>query len=270
MTRTKHNLAADLFLDPVQRDIAPRVGQIGFSRAPVMSKGIDADKRQIHFLCSDDSLDLYGEVVAHGAMAESLADFARNPILPVQHQYASATGTATIVGSWLKVWYTKAGLEGIAQFATTPLAEEYWQLYRDGHMRAVSIGFQALAHEFRDLEIGGVMRRTRVHLKARLLEISLVSLPANPNALVRAGDNQLEMLAPLVKSAVLDVIRELQLGPVSSTHDDESGFDVRSYLADDLEEFNAGAHLQDDTADPDASSTAGNKELNDMLRAMLA
>lgn len=93
----------------------------------------------------------------------------------------------------MKLWISKDGLEGIAQFDDEdPLAERYWNHYRKGNMRAVSVGFIANAWEMRSMEIGKETRTVRVFTDVDLLEISAVAIPANPDARVRsrsAGGN---------------------------------------------------------------------------------
>jgi len=146
----------DLFLNPEQRNIEPRRGQIGETRMRVKAGGIDEAKRQIHFVCSTDEVDRYNESVAKVAWEKAIDPFMDNPVFPAGHVYIGLSGEPTIIGHWVKLWLTKDGLEGIAEFDDSdPLAIRYWNLYRKGHMKAVSVGFIAIAWEMRDFDIDG-------------------------------------------------------------------------------------------------------------------
>lgn len=190
MPRNKLNITpppVDLFLDPVRRDVAPRAGQVGHARMKV--KGIDEGKRQAHFLCSTGEVDRYGEIVEPQAYADSIDAFMANPVFPAGHVYIGMSGEPTVIGSWAKVWISQDGLEGIAQFddEENPLAQRYWNLYRKGHLKAVSVGFIAISWTMRDVMIGEQTKRTRVFDAVELLEISAVAIPAARAALVRAA-----------------------------------------------------------------------------------
>jgi hypothetical protein len=81
--------------------------------------------------------------------------------------------------------WTKKTAEGILskmQFAKTQMAEEIFQLYKEGFMRAFSVGF--IPKEWTDGDGEKVPRRT--YTKWELLEYSAVPVPANPDALALA------------------------------------------------------------------------------------
>ncbi len=175
-----------MFLDPSQRYAEPQRGQIGHARMAV--KSIDEQARQIHFVCSTAEVDRYGEVVLPTAYAASLPAFMRNPVFQAGHVYVGTSGEPTTIGHWVKVWVSPEGLEGIAQFDDEdPLAVRYWNLYRKGHMKAVSVGFIANTWEMRELDPAVPGKRTRVFTEVELIEVSAVAIPANPAALMRAA-----------------------------------------------------------------------------------
>jgi|GEM_PF-1926330 len=177
----------DLFLDASHRDVEPRQGQIG--HAQMQLKSVDEASRQIHFLCSTGQVDRYGEVVDPDALKAAIPGFMLNPVFVAGHQYSAPGGEPTVIGHWNKLWVSGDGLEGIAQFDDEdPLSLRYWNLYRKGHMRAVSIGFVSKGWEMRELkQTDGQVRRVRVFTEVDLLEISAVTIPANPAALMRAA-----------------------------------------------------------------------------------
>jgi len=175
-------------LDWHERTAEPEQGDYGFTR--MKQRGIDEDKRQVHFLCSTDTVDRYGEIVEPEAYRASLDSFMDNPVFAAGHQHIGLSGEPTVIGHWEKVWISKDGLEGIAQFDDEDeLSKRYWNNYRKGHMRAVSVGFIANAWEMRDVEIAQERQRVRVFTSVDLIEISAVMVGANPDALVRRSAN---------------------------------------------------------------------------------
>lgn len=90
------------------------------------------------------------------------------------------------------------------------LADELWQLVKDGAVGAVSIGFQAL--KSKPLPSGGLLFEAW-----RWLELSLTPVPANPNAriihvgksIAYAAEDCAADVAPKVKRAILSDAAEL-------------------------------------------------------------
>lgn len=219
---------ADLYLDPTKRGEAPKEGQIGFAR--MLVKSIDEDKRRIDFVMSTPEIDRYGEIVDPHAFEESLPGFMLNPVFVAGHVYIGTSGEPTVIGSWVKLAITDHGLFGTAEFdADDPLAQRYWNLYKNKRLRAVSIGF--LVHEWtmREVDIAGVTQRVRVFTRAELVECSAVAIPANRASLARAasafsqtthttddtGDDALEeRITRAVQSAFERLLNdELEAGP---------------------------------------------------------
>lgn len=192
-------------LDWHHRGTEPEQGALGFTR--MKQRGIDEDKRQVHFLCSTDTVDRYGEIVEPEAYRASLDAFMQNPVFAAGHQHVGLNGEPTVLGHWEKVWITKDGLEGIAQFDDEDeLAQRYWNNYRKGHMRAVSVGFIVKPNgwDMREVEIDQERQRVRVFTDVDLLEISAVMVPANPDALVRRSaaspGGEAEQLALMIQA----------------------------------------------------------------------
>ncbi len=154
-------------------------------------KSVDAEKRQIRVLASSGDLDRCDERIEPEAFRNHLSVYMSNPVVLSAHQQRSSSGEPTVVGRAVKIWIDKRGLWAIIEFAETELAEEYWQLYRDGFMRAVSVGFIPI--EWRDeLENG---TRVRVFTEVELLEISCVPVPANRGALVKSRQRKSDFVA---------------------------------------------------------------------------
>jgi HK97 family phage prohead protease len=129
-------------------------------------------ERQIRVIASDATPDRMGDVLEPGGC--QLDDFRRNPIMLAQHDSNQP------IGSWPSIQVNGGRLEALGEFApegVSELADEYCRLAKAGILRAVSVGFMPISYE--PLR-GGGLRFT----KWDLVELSLVSVPANPNALV--------------------------------------------------------------------------------------
>lgn len=151
-------------------------------------KSVDAKNRRLRALGSTASVDRDGERVEPGAFKATLDSYRKNPVIVASHVYRSADGTPTVIGHAKEIEATEAGLPFTMQFAETPLAEQYWSLYRDGHMRAFSVGF--IPRAWRDEPVDPqqpMMQRRRTFTEVELLEISAVAVPSNREALVLAA-----------------------------------------------------------------------------------
>jgi phage head maturation protease len=83
------------------------------------------------------------------------------------------------IGRWPMIEVKNGRLEALGEFApegVSELADEYCALTKSGVIKAVSVGFIPISYE--------PLRAGRRYTKWELLELSLVSVPANPNALV--------------------------------------------------------------------------------------
>jgi len=143
-------------------------------------RAIDVEKREVRVLASSPTLDRHGEIILPSAFKDTISRFMSNPCVIACHQHRLADGEPPVIGSVVKLWIDKAGLWAVIRFAETELGESYWVLYRDGHMRAVSVGFVALQWTDTRDEDGGYVR---TYTKVELLEISCVPVPSNPDTL---------------------------------------------------------------------------------------
>ncbi len=128
--------------------------------------------RQIKVIASDATPDRMGDILEPSGCV--LANYKRNPIVLAQHNYEAPIGRCVTIA-----------VEGGAVVATiefppegtSALADEYARLAKGGVLSAVSVGFLPLARKPLD---GGGWRYTAWEM----LELSIVSVPANPSALV--------------------------------------------------------------------------------------
>jgi HK97 family phage prohead protease len=128
------------------------------------------------FTLSTEHPDRVGDVIM--ASGWDLASFRKNPIALYQHDHGSP------VGVWKDVRVDQNALVGTLELAaagTSPLIDTVRSLVSQGIIKAVSVGFRAL--ESKPVAPGSY---ARVFQKAELLEVSLVSVPANPHAVAIA------------------------------------------------------------------------------------
>jgi HK97 family phage prohead protease len=129
-------------------------------------------ERQIRVIASDATPDRMGDVLEPSGC--QLDEFRSNPIMLAQHSPDQPIGT------WPSIQVKNGRLEAIGELApegVSELADEYCALAKSGVIKAVSVGVTPIAYE--PLRAGG-----RRYTQWELIELSLVSVPANPNALV--------------------------------------------------------------------------------------
>lgn len=133
-----------------------------------------SDGRGFDFVISDDSLDRHGTRI--NPRGWDLAAFKRNPIALFGHSNAFPIGT------WENVRVEGGKLLGrlvMAARGTSDRIDEIGSLIEQGILRAVSVGFAVLEH-------GTSGKSAYDYEKQELLEVSVVSVPSNTNALAVA------------------------------------------------------------------------------------
>ena len=145
------------------------MSNVGIRKGAWIVKDASLGARQIRIVVSDATPDRVGDVMEPGGCDWS--EYRSNPIVLAQHDPTSPIGTAQ-----LKM--RNGRIEALVDFAPAGIsakADEYCGLAKAGIINAASVGFDAVEKE--PLR-GGGWRYTRW----KLLEISLVSVPANPAA----------------------------------------------------------------------------------------
>lgn len=140
-------------------------------------KRFDASARTADFIASTSAVDSHGDVIEQESWV--LNDYKSNPIVLYAHNARELPiGTAMVS-------VLNGKLEAQIKFVTAdmnPLAEQVWKMVQEGVLRAVSVGFKPTdgRYEVRDGE------EVFVWKSPILKEISVVPVPANPEALARA------------------------------------------------------------------------------------
>lgn len=137
---------------------------------------VDVDKRTVVHLITTDTRDRYGDIVE--PKGGRLENYLRDPVVLDAHKY----GTFPIATNvWLKK--EKSGILTKTRFHDkTQIARDAFNLVVEGVLRAWSIGFMPIKWE--TFEEDGI--RGYLYKIWELLEYSLVSVPANPDALTMA------------------------------------------------------------------------------------
>jgi HK97 family phage major capsid protein/HK97 family phage prohead protease len=130
------------------------------------------------FVMSDASVDRYGDIIDQSGWV--LSNFRKNPIALFGHS------SQLPIGTWSEVKVVDGKLQGrlnLLPAGLVPRVDELRAFIEAGVLRAVSVGFRPLKSEPIDAEKPWGAQK---YLKSELVECSLVSIPANANALAVA------------------------------------------------------------------------------------
>lgn len=173
-----------------------------------------AGENPLVFVMSDDSVDRMGDVIDPKGWV--LRNFKANPMALFNHD------SDMPIGRWKNVRVEGGKLLGELEFGpegACPITDKMRSFVAAGMMRAVSVGFRPLAADPIEGSRGGI------HYKAaELMECSLVSIPANPNALqVAKSLNLSEDVRSLIFGETADGIDAVERrGPSGETADPSS------------------------------------------------
>jgi HK97 family phage prohead protease len=142
----------------------------------------NVEEREIEFVASDETVDRYGDVVT--ASGWRLKEFRKNPIFLFSHDYHAPIGTVPKVGV---VGTRLMATVRLAAAGVSDTADQLWRLMEAKILRAVSVGFTVRSMDDVEAMYDDEDQFTGYRfLKQELLELSLVAVPANPNALAVA------------------------------------------------------------------------------------
>jgi phage head maturation protease len=130
---------------------------------------------KMNFIISDESLNRYKYRVLTDGI--DLSEFEANPVAFLNHNTDMLS-----IGKWSNLKKENGKLTGMLEFdQTDELAVKIYNKYKNNYMRGVSIHFQAIEEsDVEALLLPGQKYPTVT--KCKLLEISLVSVPGNGNA----------------------------------------------------------------------------------------
>lgn len=135
--------------------------------------------RTYEFTASTSAQDRDGEVIE--ALGWDLGNFKKNPVIMYAHDYRTLP-----IGRAPRVWVSKDGeLKNTVEFppeGTYEFADIVERLVDTGYLKTESVGF--LPRKWEDGD--GEKSPRRTYTKQELLEISIVPVPSNPDALRNA------------------------------------------------------------------------------------
>jgi len=132
-----------------------------------------------------NNVDLVGDIMAPGSFRKSLAQHKSDGTMPLMFWMHRPDQVA---GAWLSMSEDEHGLKVKGVLADTPLGNEMRTLLSMKALRGLSIGFYVRDRVWEEDEEHGAVR---VITQADLVEVSLVSLAANPLAEVTASKARL-------------------------------------------------------------------------------
>ena len=144
--------------------------------------GAELGEREFEFLASDETPDSYGDIVR--VEGWELKRYKKNPIVLFNHQSSVPVGHSpkTFIDEERNALLTRIKL---ADEGTSDFIDTLYKLMKQRIVRAVSVGFRPT----KDVEIIRDKEGFFMGLEfngQELLEISVVSVPANPNSLALA------------------------------------------------------------------------------------
>ena len=163
-------------------------------------------EREYEFIASTIGMDRDGEVIDPAGW--DLKNFKKNPVIMYGHDYSGLP-----IGRAPKVGISNGALKNTVEFppeGTYEFADIVERLVKEGFLNTESVGF--IPKEWKDGNGGKGPRRT--YTKQELLEISIVPVPSNPDALREAVEKGViteEQLEVVTKSEEAeDVVEEKQ------------------------------------------------------------
>lgn len=154
----------------------------------VTVRSLNEEARTVDVIASTDSIDSYGEIVDQ---EWDLKRYLRNPVVLYHHnregwvealepKYTLPIGRASNVG------VVDGKLQATLNFVdekASPMAEYVWQGFKQGSLRAVSVGFTPRNRKYELIEGKEVCRLS----DNELFEISVCPMGANPDAVAKAA-----------------------------------------------------------------------------------
>lgn len=163
----------------------------GLRMLSLQNRKIDEKTRSVEFVASDESIDSYGTIIPVKNWV--LDRFNGNGIIGYQHNLYWSSDPDNVIGKGT-AWVEDGKLMVRIEFEPkeiNELAEKIYQKVLFGSINGVSVGFSEL-DERETKEIDGQV--VYVFGRCELLEISVVNIPANANALKRYYEDQLKQL----------------------------------------------------------------------------
>lgn len=150
------------------------------TRKHVVASFEPSGERTYKFVASDATVDRYGDTI--DAKGWELADFRANPVILFGHDSKDLP-----IGKSVREWVEDGKLKIEVKFTSeeeNPKGAQVERLIKGGFLNAVSVGFKPLEAKEAKERSGSGFFPAMDFTKQQLLEVSVVPIPANPNALL--------------------------------------------------------------------------------------
>ena len=163
------------------------------------SRSFNENARTCDFIASTNALDSYDEIVEQDW---DLSRYRANPVVLWAHNSRELP-----IGQCTRCEVTNGRLECTIKFEKHEKAETVFQMVKSGTLRAVSVGFVPgrVTTETRGGKDVVVLRNNKLH------EISVVSIPANAEALAKSLGGRRAPAAPAATLSLGDLVEEPSL-----------------------------------------------------------
>ena len=198
-----------------------RLNQRAESVQAVEVRKVKGNARALTFVASTENVARDGDIIETAGW--QVASYLKNPVFLWMHDpFTPPIGKALSV----KVGDT---LDIAVEFDNDEFADRIFGLYERGFLNAVSVGFLPMAHrkpddeERAELKLGpwGV-----VWTKTELLELSAVSVPADPGALVQNSMAPEDRAALSIMRGYAGVEERVRFDKLMETPEDDAGDDI--------------------------------------------
>jgi len=140
-------------------------------------KAEEKDDRTLTFVISTGNVDRDGDII--DVKGWDFANWLKNPVVLWGHDYSGLP-----IAEGKRVWIENEKIYATAKFIEpeiNPQADMIYKMLLKGYLRTVSVGFNPTEYKWREDGEGLYFE------KQELLEFSVVTVPANPEALLVAG-----------------------------------------------------------------------------------
>lgn len=164
----------------------PKTSEITCRAFTTELRSIDEKARTIEFVASTEAVDRYGDIIRVAGW--KYENYLKNPVFLWGHRSGDPPIGRTVE---LRRESNPPALVQKVQFAdkaTYAFADTIFNLYKNGFMRAVSVGFRPLEDPTPIFEETTGHTTGYEFTSQELLELSAVPIPANPQALARNFD----------------------------------------------------------------------------------
>lgn len=185
----------------------------------VSQAGTKSGERRMTFVASDATRDSYGTVLLPDGW--ELDRFNKNPIIGYMHDVHYASDPDAVIGKG-RAYVEDDRLMVDVEFEPEGMnekADKVWKKLEFGTLNAVSVGFAALEGRWGEGEEGpGKKNETYYYTRMDLLEVSVVAIPANPNAL-KNDAGEVDRLSELRQAAIEAATKEDPEPEVDNTNE---------------------------------------------------